>query len=170
MSSVLPNLLDPWRAVDSRLVLVGRLPLSSLPRLRGSLVEATGDARFRLAFSRDEAQRAVLRCEVVATLKLRCQRCLEALDHKVSTDTLLALVLRMDEERHLPEPYDPLPVSNESIRPGDLIEDELLLALPQIPMHEPTLCARQLPDVDVARMQSGGASPFAVLAELKRRG
>jgi len=167
MSSVLPSLLDPWRAVDSRSVLAGRLPLASLPRLRGSLVEARGDARFRLAFSRDEAQRAVLRCEVATTLRLRCQRCLEALDHAVDTNTLLALVSSMDEERHLPEFYDPLPVSNESIRPGDLIEDELLLALPQIPMHEPTVCARQIPDVDVAGMQSGGASPFAVLAELR---
>jgi len=170
MSPALPSLLDPWRAVDSGSVLVGRLPLSSLLRLRGSLVEARGDVRFRLAFSRDEAQRAVLRCEVAATLRLRCQRCLEALDHEVDTDTLLALVSGIDEERHLPEPYDPLPVGNEPIRPGDLIEDELLLALPQIPMHEPTLCTRQVPDADIARIRSGGASPFAVLAELKRRG
>lgn len=170
MSSVLPSLLDPWRAVDSRSVLVGRLPLSSLPRLRGSLVETTGDVRFRLAFSRDEAQRAVVRCEVAATLKLCCQRCLEALDHTVDISTLLALVSGMDEERHLPEPYDPLPVSDEPIRPGDLIEDDLLLALPQIPMHESTLCARQAPDVKVARIRADGASPFAVLAELKRRG
>jgi len=170
MSPVLPSLLDPWRAIDSRSVLVGRLPLSSLPRLRDSLVEARGDVRFRLAFSRDEARRAVLCCEVAATLRLRCQRCLEAFDHEVDTNTLLALVLSMDEERHLPEPYDPLPVGNEPIRPGDLIEDELLLALPQIPMHEPTVCARQIPDTEVARMQSDGANPFAVLAGLERGG
>jgi len=170
MSLVLPSLLDPWQAVDSRSVLVGRLPLSDLPRLRGSLVEATGDVRFWLTFSRDEAQRAVLRCEVAAILKLLCQRCLEALEHKVSTDTLLALVSSTDEERHLPEPYDPLPVSDGPIRPEGLIEDELLLALPQIPMHEPTVCARRVPVVDVAQMRSGEVSPFAVLAKLKPGG
>jgi len=144
------------------------LPLSSLPRLRGSLVEATGDVQFRLAFSRHDAQRAVLRCEVVATLKLPCQRCLKALDHQVNTNTLLALVSSIDEECHLPEAYDPLPVGDEPIRPGDLIEDELLLALPQIPMHEPSVCARQVPVADGAGMRSGGANPFAVLAALKR--
>jgi len=133
-------------------------------------VETTGDVRFRLAFSRDEAQRAVLHCEVAATLRLRCQRCLEALDCEVDTTTLLALVAGIDEERYLPEPYDPLPVDNEPIRPGDLIEDELLLALPQIPMHEPVVCARQIPDADLAQRRCGGASPFAALAELKRRG
>jgi len=168
MSPVFPSLLDPWRAVDNCLVLVGRLPLSSLPRLRDSLVEARGDVRFRLAFSCDGAQRAVLRCEVAATLKLRCQRCLETLDHAVDTGTLLALVSSIDEERYLLGSYDPLLVSNEPIRPGDLIEDELLLALPQIPVHEPTVCARQIPDADVTGMQSGGGSPFAVLAKLER--
>ncbi len=167
MSSVLPSRLDPWQAVDNRSVVAGRLPLSSLPRLRGLLLDATGDVRFRLGFGRDEARRAVLRCEVAATLKLRCQRCLEALDHKVDADTWLALVSGIDEERLLPERYDPLPVDDEPIRPRDLIEDELLLALPQIPMHAPVVCAQQIPDVDGARMRSAKASPFAVLAALK---
>lgn len=168
MSSVLPSQLDPWRVVDNRAVVAGRLPLSSLPRLRGLLLDATSDVRFRLGFSRDEARRAVLHCEVATTLKLRCQRCLEALDYKVNADTWLALVSSIDEERLLPERYDPLLVDEGSIRPRDLIEDELLLALPQIPMHEPVMCAWQILDVDVARMRSGKASPFAVLAALKR--
>lgn len=170
MSSALPNLLDPWRAVDNRSVFVGRLSLSSLPRLRGSLLDATGDAWFQLGFSRDEAQRAVLRCEVAATLKLCCQRCLEVLDHRVDADTWLALVSGMDEERHLPECYDPLSVDDRPIRPADLIEDELLLALPQIPMHKPVVCARQESDVDVVRRRSGKTSPFAALAVFKRGG
>ncbi|CAD7845195.1 MAG: hypothetical protein [Olavius algarvensis Gamma 1 endosymbiont] len=168
MSLALPSRLDPWRAVDNRSVFVGRLPLSDLSRLRGSLLDAAGDVRFRLAFSRDEARRAVLCCEVAATLRLCCQRCLGALDHEVNSSTLLALVSGIDEERRLPECYDPLPVGDEPIRPGDLIEDELLLGLPQIPMHERVVCARQIPDVNLARARSGGANPFAVLAELER--
>ncbi|MCB2264329.1 MAG: YceD family protein [Candidatus Thiosymbion ectosymbiont of Robbea hypermnestra] len=165
MSPVLPSLLDPWRAVDKGAVFAGRLPLSGLPRLRGLLLDAAGDVGFRLAFSRDEAGRGVLRCEVVATLRLSCQRCLEALEHRVETDTWLALVSGVDEERRLPERYDPLPVGDEPIRPGDLVEDELLLALPQIPMHEPVVCGRYVADVNAVPRGSAGASPFAVLAE-----
>lgn len=167
MSSQLPDQLDPWRAVDSRSVLTGRLPLSSLPRLQGLLLDTSGDVSFRLAFYRDEERRAVLRCEVAATLRLRCQRCLEALDHVVDTGMELAPVSGMEEERRLPERYDPLLVSAGSIRPRDLIEDELLLALPQIPMHEPDVCASTAPEVDAATTQSGTTSPFAVLAGLK---
>jgi uncharacterized protein len=167
MSSPLPDQLDPWRAVDSRSVLTGRLPLSSLPRLQGLLLDTSGDVSFRLAFSRDEEHRAVLHCEVSATLRLRCQRCLEALDHVVDTSMDLVPVSGMEEERRLPERYDPLPVSARSIRPRDLIEDELLLALPQIPMHEPDVCVSRAPEADTAKTQSGTTSPFAVLAGLK---
>lgn len=167
MSTSLPDLLDPWRAVDSRSVFAGRLPMSSLSRLHGLLLDATGEVEFRLAFSRDEGHRPILRCEVAATLRLSCQRCLEALDHQVDTSTLLALVSGIEEERCLPEPYDPLLVSDKPIRPRDLIEDELLLALPQIPMHEADLCEMRVPETSATQAESVKESPFAGLAELK---
>jgi uncharacterized protein len=169
MSSPPPGLLDPWRAVDDRSVFTGRLPLSSLPRLCSLLLDTAGDAAFRLAFFRDEEHRAVLRCGVRATLKLRCQRCLEALDYQVDTIGLLALVSGIDEGRRLPERYDPLLVGYEPIRPRDSIEDELLLALPHIPMHPGDACGTGMRVVNLAPTQAKGAGPFAVLAELKRR-
>lgn len=111
----------------------------------------------------------MLRCEVEATLKLRCQRCLERLDYQVDANVLSAFVSGIDEERRLPQRYDPLLVSDIPIRPADLIEDELLLALPQIPMHERDLCAMHVEDVAAAPERPGGASPFAVLAEFGRK-
>ena len=166
MSSTLPGLLDPWRAVDSRSVLAGRLPLSSFPRLRELLIESAGDASFRLEFLRDVEHRAVLHCEVTAILRLRCQRCLEALDHQVDASIDLALVSGTDEERQLPEQYEPLPVSERLIRPADLIEEELLLALPQIPKHDPVGCAARA--TETLRGPKGRTSPFSVLSGLKR--
>jgi len=163
----LPDLLDPWRAVDSRSVFAGRLPLSSLPRLRALLLDTAGDVSFRLAFFSDDERRAVIRCDVAATLRLRCERCLDALDHVVETSVTLAPISGMDEERSLPEHYDPLPVSARLIRPRDLIEDELLLALPQIPMHEPDTCASEISEPEDAKSASAKTSPFAALAGLK---
>ena len=169
MSSTLPDLLDPWRAVDSRSVFVGRLPLSSLPRLRALLLDSAGDVAFRLAFSRDEESRAVLHGAVTASLSLRCQRCLEAFDYRVDGEMALALVTGLEEERQVSERYDPLLVSERLIRPRDLIEDELLLGLPQIPMHDPDVCGIDLREPAEDRAPSAGANPFAVLAELKRK-
>jgi len=169
MSSTLPDLLDAWRAVDSRSVFAGRLPLSSLLRLRPLLLDSAGDVAFRLAFSRDEEQRAVLYGEVTANLSLRCQRCLEALNHRVDGKIALALVKGLDEERRLPEQYDPLLVSERLIRPRDLVEDELLLGLPHIPMHDPEACGKNVRQMAEDQEQAQKANPFAVLAELKHK-
>ena len=168
MSSPLPDLLDPWRAVDSRSVFSGRLPLSKLPRLCVLLLDKAGDVAFELAFSRDEERRALVHCEVAANLKLCCQRCLEGIDYEAANSALLAVVSGIDEEHRLPKRYDPLLVSDRLIRPRDLIEDELLLALPQIPMHEPGHCNSQLRAPDEEQGRIAGMSPFAVLAEIKR--
>jgi uncharacterized protein len=162
--------LDPWRAAGNGSVFAGRLPLSSFPRLRGILLDEAGDVTFRIAFSRDEERRAVVRCKVDAVLRLRCQRCLEALAHQVATDTFLALVSGMDEERQLPERYDPLLVDDTPIRLGELIEDELLLALPLIPMHDPGDCGTKVLGAHRPQAPTGVAGPFAALAELKREG
>lgn len=138
--------------------------------MRALLLDTTGDVEFRLAFSRDEEHRAVLHCEATAILKLRCQRCLGEFNHEVGTSTVLALASSIDEERRLPERYDPLLVSEIPLRPRDLIEDELLLALPQIPMHTLDVCTMQAQEMRVADEQPSGASPFAVLAELRPKG
>jgi uncharacterized protein len=168
MSSPFPDLLDPWRAVDKCLVYAGILPLSNMSRLRGLLLDATGDVTFRLAFQRDEGRRAILHCETATTLKLRCQRCLDGLDHRIVTDTSLALVSGAAEERLLPESYDPLPVSSGPIRLADLVEDELLLALPQIPMHEPDVCGAVVGGQGASQGPVDRDRPFAVLAGLGR--
>lgn len=167
MSSPLPDLLDPWRSVDNRAVFAGRLPLSSLSRLRSALLDSEGDVAFRLAFERDQEDRAVMHGEARAALTLRCERCLGAFEHEVDTQMDLALVAGIDEARQLPDCYDPLVVSEKLIRPRDLIEDELLLGLPQIPAHPADVCG---PPDDTAAGQpvKQRENPFAVLAQWKR--
>jgi len=169
MSSSLPDLLDPWRAVDNRAVFAGRLALSSLPRLQPVLCQAAGDVLYRLTFFRDDEQRPLLSCEVSATLTLRCQRCLEAVDYRVAASAALALVSAVEEARQLPERFDPLLVGEKPIRLRDLVEDELLLALPQIATHEPDLCAMPASNRQGLQPTVRSVSPFAELAELRRK-
>jgi uncharacterized protein len=82
----------------------------------------------------------------------------------------LAFVTGIDEGDRLPDRYDPLLVTNHLIRPRDLIEDELLLGLPQIPRHETGTCSmlvQALPSPAPERPADPG-HPFAVLSALKR--
>ncbi len=146
--------------------------------MSGLLYDTEGDVSFKLEFFSDEEKRAVVRCEIAANLNLCCQRCLEALHCRIGTSATLAIVVGVHDERQLPERYDPLLVSGEPLRPRDLIEDELLLALPQIPMHDPASCPSRRGDVERVpepepecdRAPRGKSNPFSVLGQLKRKG
>ncbi len=169
MSSPLPDLIDPWRAVDTGAEFEGAWPLSGLSRLRQSLRETAGEVGYRLVFARDLEGRATLTGEIEARLVLTCQRCLGALAWDVTAPLELALITGLDEAQLLPEELDPLLVSEASIRLLDLIEDELLLALPQIAMHEPGDCAppgQEAVEEGEETEDARGVHPFAILGEL----
>jgi uncharacterized protein len=173
MPSGLPEFLDPWRCADSEAEFTGLLALARFPRLRGLLSEADGHVTFRLRFSRDLARRAVVRGDVRARLRLICQRCLGPLEHTVEETFTLALVQGLDEMHRLPDRYEPLLAVGEIVRPLELLEDEMLLALPQIPTHPVGECepdgvsstgAEGLDDE-----ATGESRPFAVLAGWRGR-
>ena len=169
MSHHLPDHLDPWRFTDLGKHISGVYPLANMPRLRECLEDTQGEARFSLEFFRDQQLRACVRGQVEATLILPCQRCLKAIWWPVQSNVSLAFVEGIDEAEMLPDTLDPVLVENGLVRLRDLIEDELLLALPQVAMHPAGACATQVS----AKQTSGednaeSKSPFAVLAELKR--
>src|SRR3546814_6967350 len=56
MSTDVPESLDAWRMVAARRGFTGRLPLSSMPRLRDALLDDGGEATFALQFDRDSLQ------------------------------------------------------------------------------------------------------------------
>jgi uncharacterized protein len=132
-------------------------------------------AWYRLEFGHDGDGRGVISGAVTADLPLLCQRCFEVYPLKVETPISLALVAGLDEAKALPERYDPLLVEDRLIRPADLIEDELILAIPAIPRHAEGLCQR--PALPVAEGEQGASQsdveaggrrrPFAVLASLR---
>jgi uncharacterized protein len=86
----------------------------------------------------------------------------------VQSNLALAFVEGIEEAGSLPETLDPVLVENGRINLKDLIEDELLLALPQVAMHPIGECVSQVPEQPPAGDESVRENPFAVLAELKR--
>jgi uncharacterized protein len=75
------------------------------------------------------------------------------------------------EAESLPDEYDPLMLEDALLHPIDLIEDELILAIPPAPRHPEVECAVKLADYqDEPEVETPGAedNPFAVLASLKR--
>ena len=163
-----PEVLDAWRMVAARRQFEGVLPLSAMPRLRGSLVDDAGECRFRLAFDRDEVLRMpYVELEVEAALPLECQRTLRRFLFPVKTVQRLGLIRDEAEEAALPPEYEPLLVPADGLlHPVDLVEDELVLAVPVVALS---------PDSDTVEREwaapqeeTAAVSPFAALAALKK--
>ena len=170
MSQRLPDHLDPWRFADLGKQINGSLELKGFPRLAESLTDAEGEVEFELDFYRDGSRRACLRGRVKARLPLQCQRCLARMELPVDSAVSLAFVESLDEAERLPDDLDPQLVEEGRVNLRDLLEDELLLALPQVALHPQGECAPYVVDIgDKAERSEARANPFAVLEQLKRK-
>lgn len=167
MSDRLPNRIPALDLVRSGAELVGSVDLAAMPRLAEALLDDTGQIAVELRFGTDDGVRYVAG-RIRGQLRLQCQRCLEPMDLAMDIDVRLGLVEGAQEAERLPEPYEPLVMDDHEIALTQVVEDELLLALPIVPMHtDPGEC--RLIETDGAPVETARENPFAVLAELKHR-
>ena len=138
----------------------GVLPLSGFPRLRDMLASDEGEVAYQLKGVRDERGRPGLRLRVDGELQLRCQRCLGPMAFEVKADQLLVLAATQAEIDADPadvEAPDRV-LAGKDMSVADLVEDELILAVPYAPRHDG--CA------PAAREGEGAtARPFAGLRD-----
>ena len=157
--------------VSARRSFAGELPVAAMPRLCGALAGSEGAVRYELDFGRDEFGTAYLDVRVQAPLTLLCQRSLEPFVLPMAVDTRLGLIKVERDEAALPPGCEPLLVSEDGrLSLSEVIEDELLLALPLVPVNPDS----RLPDevIDPGPKDASGPeqaeNPFAVLRELKK--
>jgi uncharacterized protein len=163
MSVALPERVDASRMVQARRSFQGKLPLASFRRLRESLAGAEGEAEFDLEFGKDEFGVAYLAVRVEADLPLTCQRTLDVYREAVRVDQRLGLIGDESEEAALPPGYEPLLIADGQVSLADVIEDELILALPVVPLKP----GAPVEWHDEAPPEEGDPNPFAALAKLK---
>lgn len=172
MSADLPEVLDAWRMVAARRGFEGTLPLSSMVRLRDALCDDAGVVRYTIGFDRDALRIPYVEVRAQAELPLVCQRTMERFLLPVQVVQRLALLPAGEDaeaaEAGLPPGYEPLPLpADGALRPADLIEDELILAVPVVPISPGgEALEREWPATEDEMAQ---ANPFAALAALKQR-
>ncbi|MES9935604.1 MAG: YceD family protein [Sedimenticola sp.] len=176
MSSRLPEFVDPWHSADLKKRFSGRVELADLPRLASMLKRLEGDAEFDIGFERDDKRRSRIKGFVRSTMVLECQRCLESMQLAVDATLNLGVIEVAEEAERLPEDVEPVQVEEGLIRLLDLVEEELILAIPQVPMHDPEACSAAIShtaeDPPVEEQESvteQAENPFAVLAGLKTK-
>jgi uncharacterized protein len=173
-----PRRLDVAAAAVANSALAGRWPLSELARLAhdaaGRVDEpVTWSARFEQRRELGAAPRAWLQLQAQARVARECQRCLQPVLLQLGVDRTFAFAPTEDEAaaQDAESEHDVLGLSRQfDLR--ELVEDELLLALPIVPMHEqcPAPLLEAAPSQAEAAADVAPAHPFAALAALKRGG
>ena len=145
-----------------------RIPLASMVRLRDSLLQPEGEVTSRIGFGTDALKVPFVELLIEAELPLQCQSSLRRFVLPVRLEQRLGLVRDEADEVALPPEYEALLVPADGmLRLGELVEDELILALPVVPVA---------PDAEeVSREfapreeEAAQANPFAALADWKKK-
>lgn len=148
----------------------GPLFIKDMERLTPSLYNEEGEVVVDLTLSSDSEGIRFCRVELKTELTLQCQRCLEPYKYEIISDFLHGIAHSEKEAEGLPEQYEPFVVKDGVLVVQDMIEDELLLKLPIVPMHSASECKVKLPykDAEWNQDEEKGKNPFQVLKLLKR--
>ena len=131
----IPQTVRASTAVAQQQAYRGSLAVRGFERLATALASDEGELQIDLQAHR-MAGHAVLDGSIGGTLSLRCVRCDAAYEWPVQVDLAVRLVDSEEEEQAVLHEADPYLVQDDQLPLRELVEDELLLALPMLPRCE----------------------------------
>ena len=140
----IPLRVKASQAVSRHEAFTGSVPLAKLPRLAATLAEPTGELHVELQATRDGEGQDWLHGEIRGRLPLTCQRGLHAFEWDCDVALSLALVGSEADEQKLLKDSESYRVEDDALPLRDLVEDEVLLALPMTPRCEDPDCVKRL--------------------------
>jgi uncharacterized protein len=132
---------DAFRLVLERGSLEGSLDAAALPRIAERLVNEPAPVRWRIRGTVDAVGRPALDLDVEGELPLTCQRCLGVYRWPVDQHTEVLLGHSADEVARLDNDSElEVVLASGPVDPVELVEDELVLAVPFAPRHPDGEC------------------------------
>ncbi|HEU0220003.1 MAG TPA: YceD family protein [Gallionella sp.] len=148
----------------------GEVPVAEMPRLLDALEDPQGTLEYTVRGGVDKQDNPLLDVSITGSCRLRCQRCLGAMEHAVRIDARLLLrdqasldALDVGDAGGKEEEFDSI-LADAHLDVLSLLEEEILLSLPIAPRHELGACQA----TEVGNRHEEEKNPFAVLAKLKR--
>lgn len=170
----IPRTIDPTRAAQKRLDVEGIIQVSLFKRLEESVEGVKRDAQVSLSFDLDEQRLVVISGKANIEVDLECQRCNEVFAHECDVQFTYTPYRGERTEEEAPEEYDLVDL-NEYGELGliQLVEDEFILNLPQIAMHEEADCSVDsdnmvFGEIPEEIVEEEKPNPFDVLKSLKK--
>ena len=192
MLLTLPTAIDPFRFARQGVALQGSCDVSQMQRLVSSVHLAhNGDClsndnnhiEIDWAFSLYQQRYPRLQGHLTATLNILCCRCLTGFIYPLTFSTDLLFITDRQEERLIDSPdlvgceFHALDINNPKVSLADVLENELLLALPLTPSHDVCPDNQYTSAIDnnkdaltIVATEDLKPNPFQVLAQLKNKG
>lgn len=139
--------------------LAGTLAIEALPRLAELGCEAAA-LHYEIRGCRHADGRMSLAISANGRVRLTCQRCLGALELPIALSSELELADTQEAIDAANDDVDRV-LATKSMSVAQLVEDEAMLALPMVPVHD--RC-----ESGIAHGASAAESPFAALAHLRK--
>ena len=169
MQTLLPEYLDFAQKARNGAEIHGYWPVNRLKRLIDVVQSDEGNIEAELVFGQQDRLQVVTG-HVTTVLKLTCQRCMQAMDYPLHAEFKLALITNEAQADRLPDDYEPLLLADDRMSLPELLEDEILLAIPLVAMHEYDCSDYLLSQKDQEQAEAdsvtGKENPFSVLKDL----
>lgn len=168
----IPRLVAARKFAQQGVVLEGQIAESDLKRLGQAVHSIDAPVEAKLHFETDSSGHRTLAGNLLARIHVACERCMQGMALTVEPEMHVAIVSSDEAARQLPKDLEPWLIDADDIDADlyEVIEDELLLALPMVVYHD-YAC------IDDSLYSSGKAeesdapedkpNPFQVLEKLK---
>lgn len=168
----LPVSVDPVRAAQKGLELEGRIPKELMSRLAESTISVQSDIDAVFSFDIDKQKLRIFHGKASVVVELICQRCNEPMLYQCEAEFTYCPVHNQEQENNLPGAYESIYYDeNGEVNLHQVVEDELILTLPQIAKHAITDCQQSEYEVTFGEIdeEEQRPNPFDALAQLKRK-
>lgn len=169
----IPRTVDPAKAAQKRLDFDGIIQVNLFKRLEESVAGVKRDAEVSLSFEIDEQQLVVISGKANIEVDLECQRCNEVFAHKCEVEFTYTPYLGRKSEEDAPDEYDLVDLNEfGEVDLVQLVEDEFILNLPQVAMHDEADCSVDSDNLVFGELPEEvleeKPNPFDVLKSLKK--
>ncbi len=171
MSAARSDLVNAVELAARSATLERELERKQLPRLTEAGALDGTHVRARLAFGLFE-RRPTVEVSVRGRVMLQCQRCLRPCECPV--DDAAQVIVVEDDTEEVPGGFDPVIGEAEHLSVTELIEEQILLGMPLVPMHEDAAeCGESAADEQIVATEAPAEEkqrPFSNLRELLDKG
>ncbi len=170
----LPDYIDPVVYAEKRRELMGEIKISDLLRISDLVADKSGCVLIDLAFEK-VGRLATVQGKITGSLQLECQSCLQSLAWEVDSKIRLGVVSSLEAADRLAAEFEPLWVESDSVSLKEIVEDEIILAIPDFPRHDFDCLKKpeqleKSQELETDERELKNNNPFSVLAKLKDTG